>query len=298
MSIPKHAIDNNANRFGRIAGNSPLLAPHIRPMTDPPQQLYYRGDISLLRGHRRLAIVGSRKITPYGRQITARLAGDLSRQGIVVISGLALGVDAEAHRAAVEAHQPTIAILPSCLERVYPRSHQRLAEQIVECGGLLLSEYTKNPQPHKYQFIARNRLIAALSEAVLIPEAAHDSGSLHTAEFALDLGKPVLAVPGNIDRPSSAGTNKLIQTGAGVVLESTDVLEALGIGPIDTRRRMPAGSSSEETTILQLLQAGPLAGTTLLKQSQLTASLFNQTLTMLEVAGKIQSLEAGIWTIV
>lgn len=298
MSIPKHAIDNNANRFGRIAGNSPLLAPHIQPMPDPPLQLFYRGDVSLLAGRRRVAIVGSRKITPYGRQVTTKLSSDLSKQGVVVVSGLALGVDAVAHRAAVEAKRPTIAVLPGSLDSIYPRSHSHLAEQIIKYGGLLLSEYTQNPHPHKYQFIGRNRLIAALAEAVVIPEAAHDSGSLHTAQFALDLGKPVLAVPGNIDAPMSAGTNTLIQTGAGVILSSRDLFESLSMSQDDFSQLATAGTTPEETTILRLLKTGPQDSASLLKQSQLTASAFNQTITMLEVTGTIQSLSTGKWTIV
>lgn len=295
MSIPKHPLANSANKVGKISGHSPLLAATLARLPDPPKQLFYRGNIDLLGDHIRVSVVGSRKVTAYGRRVTNQLASQLAEQGIVVVSGLAFGVDSLAHAAALEAGGLTIAVLPSGLDKIYPASHQRLAEQIIERGGLLLSEYTSGFPPMKHQFIARNRLIAGLCQAAVITEAAERSGSLHTAQFALDEGKTVLAVPGNIDAPTSVGTNNLIKTGAFPVTSVDDILQALGLEP--GQRRLPLGSTSEEDTILKLLASGETATDRLQALSQLPPTVFNQTLTMLEITGAIRSLGAGKWTI-
>lgn len=298
MSILKHPFADNSKLVAKISIQSPLLATTLARIADPPRQLFYRGDITLLKNHYqrpKVAIVGSRKITPYGKRITIQLARDLARQGVIIVSGLAFGVDSLAHRTALESKAPVIAVLPSSLTDVYPASHQQLAQQIVKQGGLLVSEYMDSPHPMKYQFIARNRLIAGLSRAVLITEAAQNSGSLHTAGFAMEQGIPVLAVPGNIDSLTSVGTNKLIKEGAHPVTSAQDVFELLGFKI--TPKVIIKGDNPAEDRLLRLIQAGQQDAGQLLRQSQLEPAVFNQTLTMLEISGKIRSAGAGLWTL-
>lgn len=249
----------------------------------------------------RIAIVGSRNISPYGRQVTTQLARKLAERGIVIISGLALGVDAAAHRAALEAGGFTLAVLPGPVDKVYPATNRRLAEQIIEQGGVLLSEYADYPREQfafKQQCIARNRLVAGLSQAVLITEAAEKSGSLHTARFALEQGKDVLAVPGDITRPGSVGVNNLIKAGATPITSYVDVLHALG-----TEDHQPStaasvrGRNTHEQAIVDLLLKGINDGEALLKKSQLSVSDFNRVLTMLEIGGKIRPMGGNRWII-
>ena len=272
----------------------------LQVISGPPKLLYSSANeaqLQLLLQRKCVAIVGSRKVSAYGRQVTAELAGKLAEQGIVIVSGLALGVDAIAHEAALEANGLTIAVLPGPLEQIYPRSHQQLAQRIVEQGGALLSEYPEGTEAFRGNFIARNRLVAGLSDALLITEAALKSGSLHTANFALDQGKAVLAVPGNITSPTSAGTNNLIRAGATPITSVEDILQVLGIYE-HAKASEVYGRNPEEQAIIDLLLAGTSDGEELQRASQLDIGQFNQTLTMLEISGKIRSLGANQWALV
>ncbi|HTE58438.1 MAG TPA: DNA-processing protein DprA [Verrucomicrobiae bacterium] len=269
------------------------LPDRITSVIPPPKQLYIQGPLKSFLQAPCIAIVGSRRVSPYGRAVTLRLAQELAERGIVIVSGLAIGVDSLAHQAALDAGGRTIAILPTALSSIYPRSHTHLAQSILQAGNVLVSEYADDTPPMKHQFIARNRLIAGLADAVLIPEAAEKSGSLHTAAFALEQGKTILAVPGNITSELSRGTNNLVKTGAIPVTAVSDIFYALGIEPTLRQLRLPADET--ESIILDLLQQGTTDMTQLQIQSGLDPALFNQTLTMLELAGKIRSVGAGHW---
>jgi len=199
-------------------------------LPQPAYKLYVIGNLEILN-HKSLAVVGSRAVTPYGREVTTRLTAEVSWSSIPIISGLALGVDSVAHRAALDAGGHTIAVLPGGIEKIYPPSHSKLAEEVVRNGGALISEHPGTLQPHKYHFIARNRIIAGLAHAVLITEAAEKSGSLHTAQFALDQGKEVLAVPGSIFSGKSTGAHNLINQGAQLVQDSEQILNLFAIAP-------------------------------------------------------------------
>lgn len=257
---------------------------------------YVSDDLDDLLSRPRVAIVGSRKITPYGKQVTAQFAGELARQGVVIVSGLAYGVDAVAHRAALQAGGLTIAVLPSSLEQIYPAAHRGLAEAIVQGGGALFSEYTPGTINYKSNFVERNRIVSGMSDVLLITEAAVNSGTMHTARFALEQGKDVLAVPGNITSPTSAGTNNLLRSGAAPATAVEDVLHVLGIQPSRTAAA-PQGSNEYEQCILDLLLHDHSEGSVLLEQSKLPAEQFNQTLTMLEITGKVRALGNNNWAI-
>jgi DNA processing protein len=243
-----------------------------------------------------VGIVGSRKVTPYGRAVTEKLARELAEQGIVIVSGLALGVDSIAHQACLEGRGGTIAVLPSSVEEVYPVAHRPLARRILERGGALVSEYPTGTPALRQNFIARNRLIAGLSDALLVTEAALKSGSLHTAGFALEQGKTVLAVPGNINSPTSEGTNNLLRTGAILVTSADDVLAALHLKR-RVSKRQPVGETPAEQAILDLLAGGVQDGDQLQVRSGLAIELFNQSLTMLEINGDIKAMGGNQWTL-
>lgn len=264
---------------------------------NPPKVLYVLGNIEGLMDSRRLAVVGTRQVSPYGKQITTRLVEGAASRGVVIISGLALGVDALAHQAALAVTGRTIAVLPCGLDRFYPSSNALLARKILDNGGAIITEYLSGTDARRENFIARNRLVSGLAEAVLITEAAIKSGTIHTAGFALEQGRTVMAVPGNITSPTSAGTNQLIKTGALVVTEFSDILMALKVDNYETKQQTLIGDTEEELIVLKLLASGLSDGGELLRSSGLNAMTFNQTLTMLEIAGKVRPLGAGHWSL-
>ena len=170
-------------------------------------------------------MVGTRKITPYGRRAAAKLAGDLAQCGVTVVSGLARGVDSECHAAAVRLKKPTVGVIGTGIGRCYPPENRALEKAILQYGGAVISELPFNSPPNAFHFPRRNRIIAALSQPVVVVEGEIKSGALITAKLALEMGKDVLAVPGPIDSPQSAGPNSLIQDGAGVVTAASDILD-------------------------------------------------------------------------
>lgn len=269
----------------------------LRDIPDPPKELYVLGNLEPLLQKPRLAVVGSRKVTPYGKLVTSQLAGQMAGKGVVIVSGLALGVDALAHQAALDTHGLTIAVLASGLDQISPTSNHHIARKILETGGAIVSEYPEGIPPIPSNFIIRNRLVSGLSDGVLITEAAAKSGTMHTANFALNQGRIVMAVPGNINSPLSEGTNNLIKTGAITITTASDILQALGLNESKARQTELFGNTKEETLLLTLLQSGITDATVLLNQSNLEAAAFNQTLTMLEISGKIYSLGANHWSL-
>lgn len=291
MSIP---FVLNVNKLTLEDDSTPDILRHI---ASPPQQLFVAGTpLDEVMQHPRVAVVGSRKVSAYGREVTTKLAHELASRGVVIISGLALGVDSLAHKAALEAGGMTVAVLPGPIEKVYPSSHAQLAKQIYDSGGTLVSEYPEGTEIFLSNFIARNRLISALAQAVLITEAAERSGSLHTARFALEQGRDVLAVPGSIFSETSAGANNLIKSGATPVTDYTDVLHVLGIEERPVQQSLLIGSTPAEQAILDILSTGSRDTDVLMFESKLDVTEFNQTLTMLEITGKIRSLGAGQWS--
>lgn len=278
----------------KITPKSPEYPRYLCNIPSPPKQLFVLGNLEKYTSTKLVAVVGSRAITPYGRQVTRQLAGDLASRGIGIVSGLALGVDAVAHQACLDAGGYTIAVLPCGLDAIHPATNRNLALRILAQGGALISEYPAGSMPFKQNFIARNRIVSGLSDALLITEASERSGSLHTANFALEQGKSVLAVPGNITTNTSRGTNNLIKSGATPVTEVNDILYALGFEG-DTQAVDVVGANVEEDTILQLIRRGCSDINELQVQSKLQPDTFSQTLTMLELTGKIRPLGTGQW---
>lgn len=274
--------------------NYPVLLANI---PNPPRQLFYRGSLDTLTTGVKLAVVGSRKYSPYGCGVTHQLVTEIARNGVVIVSGLALGIDGLAHAAALDAGGATVAVLPCGLDKVYPSTHRQLAERILQQGGSLISEYDTGTPPLLQNFVARNRIVSGLCNAILVIEAAEKSGTLHTANFALEQGRTVMAVPGNITSQLSAGTNNLIKSGATPVTCAADILNALGISESPSNKRSILAANAEESVLLQLLLRGTSDASELLALSEFSPALFNQTLTMMEITGKIRPLGAGHWTL-
>ncbi|HSW85056.1 MAG TPA: DNA-processing protein DprA [Candidatus Saccharimonadales bacterium] len=263
-----------------------------------PQILYHMGaPLESLLSRPRVAIVGSRSISTYGSQVTSRLAQELAKQGLVIVSGLAIGADRQAHKSALEVGGLSIAVLPSPLDNIVPYANPHLAQTILNKGGALVSEYPTGVPPLKQNFVARNRIVAGLSQAILITEASEKSGTLHTARFALDQGKEVLAIPGPITTPGSVGTNNLIKTGATLVTSYKDVLYALGMHQRISPQKNIRGRNANEQIIIDLMIQGISDAEIILNKSQLSIKGFNQAMTMLEVGGLIRALGANHWAI-
>ena len=198
---------------------------YLKEIADPPPVLYLRGDIQT-RDQWAVAVVGTRRSTSYGKHVTQQLVGDLARSGATIVSGMARGIDGVAHWAALEAGGRTLAVLGSGISQVYPPEHRALAQQIASSGALL-SEFPPDTPPEAGNFPRRNRIISGLSLGVLVIEAGRKSGALITANYALEQGRDVFAVPGNINARSSVGTNRIIQEGATLVLSAEDILSLL-----------------------------------------------------------------------
>jgi DNA processing protein len=208
----------------------------LRAIHDPPARLYLRGegDVALL-AEPAVAIVGARACSPYGAQVARMLGRELAAAGVVVVSGLARGIDGEAHRGALETDGHTVAVLGCGIDRDYPAAHSALARSIAE-RSLIVSEYEPGVEPAPWRFPARNRIIAGLCVATVVVEARERSGALITADFALEEGREVFAVPGEITSALSAGANALLRLGATPLTVAGDVLESLGIQPAADRR--------------------------------------------------------------
>jgi len=226
-----------------VAYSSDDYPPRLKQIPDPPLVLYVRGDVKVLSRHA-LAIVGTRRPTAYGSQVAQRLARDLAQRQLVIVSGLARGIDSAAHRGALEAAGKTVAVLGSGIDVIYPRENKRLAEQVTECGALI-SEFPPGTSPAPENFPIRNRTISGLALGVVVVEAAEYSGSLITARLALEQNREVFAVPGNITSAQSFGPNHLIKQGAKLVDEWMDVLEEF---PAEIRMQLlPPVEASDET---------------------------------------------------
>lgn len=282
------------NNLKRDAPDFPNI---LRQIPSPPKELFWLGvHPSALLSQPRVAVVGSRKVSAYGRAVTERLTGELARAGVVIVSGLALGVDSIVHQTTLGVSGLTIAVLPTSLDQIYPASHLNLARQIVTSGGCLVSEYSPGTEAFPSNFIARNRLVSGLADVLLITEAAKNSGTMHTAGFALEQGRTVMAVPGNINSPGSEGCNNLIKSGATPVTGVDDVFFALGIDPSAPKQIKIFRGSDNEQKIFDLIRGGMADQEELAVAAKLESPALSTALTMLEINGYIRA-EGGNWTV-
>lgn len=214
--------------FEKITIQDKNYPPLLKEIHDPPQELYVWGNLKPKEKYP-LAVVGTRNVSQYGKQVTTELVTELAKQGLTIISGLALGIDGLAHQSALDTNARTIAVLGSGFYHLYPREHKKLAENIVKSGGAVITEYPPDAKPTQKTFPARNRIIAGLALGVLVIEAPMRSGALITARHALEQNREVFAVPGSIYNKNSDGTNNLIKMGAKPVTNPEDILESFNI---------------------------------------------------------------------
>ena len=259
---------------------------------DCPFFLFYKGDLSLLNMPS-IAIVGTRMPTSYGRMVTEKFSSALAKNNVAIISGLAYGIDTIAHRQSLDVGGKTIAVLGCGINNIYPADHQNLANTIAQ-KGLLLSEYCPSTKATRYSFPARNRIIAGLSDGVLITEAGIKSGTLYTRDYALDFGKDVFAVPGNINNEKSMLPNEIICTGQGMGVTSPEqILQALKIDVKDNKSVDAIQLSFEEDLICKALQSSPQKIEDLTIKTGLSINNLNSYLTILEIRGIITRMLGG-----
>lgn len=274
----------------------------------PPFVLYIKGKFSFnsKENQQTVAIVGTRKITDYGKQVTESLTTDLVNNGFVVVSGLALGVDVVSHKTTLENKGKTIAVLGCGVECCYPRDNQAIYERILESGGAVVSEYPLSSLPSKGSFPSRNRIISGLSRGVLVTEGASDSGALYTAEDAFLSGRPVFAVPGPITSSLSKGPHGLIAKGAKLISGAEEIIQELGIrnqelgksgGPAASQARALRAGTKEEQRIIDLLQNESVHFDELLKRSGINSSKLGGLLSLMEMKGFIKSRDGGFYSL-
>ncbi|MCS7060377.1 MAG: DNA-processing protein DprA [Anaerolineae bacterium] len=268
----------------------------LRPLDDAPPVLYLRGAL-VDADEWAVAIVGTRRATVYGQAVAEMLAAELARNHVTVVSGMARGIDAVAHHAALDAGGRTIAVLGCGVDVVYPPEHRKLAQRIIEHGALV-SDYPPGTQPEAGNFPPRNRLISGLSLGVVVVEADEQSGALITAHFAADQGRDVFAVPGNILNRSSRGANRLIQRGAKLVLDTADILEELNLGAVAEHVEAQAilPQNDAERALLARLSHEPTRADELVRELGLPAEVVTATLAMMELKGMVR--QAGGTTFV
>jgi len=262
----------------------------LREIANPPPVLYLRGELAET-DEWAVAIVGTRRITAYGRQVAERIAAHLAAAGVTVVSGLALGVDTVAHQTALEAGGRTLAVLGSGVDRIYPARNRKLAARIME-NGALISDYPPGTPPEASNFPPRNRIISGLSLATVVIEAGEKSGALITADFAAEQGRDVFAVPGNVLAPQSRGTNRLIQNGAFPLLDPQEILDVLDLNRVVEHRqaRVVLPADATEAQLFDLLGHEPLHVDDIRARTGLPIEQVTAALALMELKGMVRQV--------
>jgi len=263
----------------------------LKGIKNAPEVIYYRGEMK--SDENCFAVVGTRRFSPYGKQVALEMAGDLAEAGLIIVSGLAPGIDTFAHTATVERRKRTIAVLGTGVDEksIYPQSNLKLAQKILETGGALISEYPPDQRGTQFTFPQRNRIISGLSLGILVVEAKEKSGALITAEWARKQKRKIFAVPGPIHSLNSKGCHYLIKNGAKLVENANDILEELNLKCLRFHLRQETlGENEEESLILEALKEGPLYIDKIIGKTKLKASEVASTLAILEIKGKVRNL--------
>jgi len=271
----------------------------LKEVKDAPEVLYCRGELK--SDEQCFAVVGTRRCSSYGKQVALEIAGDLAGAGLIIVSGLAPGIDTFAHQATIERNKRTIAVLGTGLDEksIYPQSNLKLAQRILETGSCLISEYPPGTPGSKFTFPNRNRIISGLSLGVLVVEAKEKSGALITARHAFEQNRKVFAIPGPIHSLNSKGCHYLIKNGAKLVENANDILKELhlflptpGVG-----KRGVMGENEEENLILETLKEEALDIDRIIEKTKLSAAAVASTLAILEIKGKVRNLGGNIYAI-
>ncbi|UCC62704.1 MAG: DNA-processing protein DprA [Anaerolineae bacterium] len=269
---------------------SPEYPERLRNIYGPPPVLYLRGAFTAA-DEWAVAVVGTRRATVYGKEAAKQIGSGLARAGVTVVSGLARGIDAVAHQAALDAGGRTVAVLGSGVDVVYPAENRRLMERIIK-GGAVLSEYVLGTPPEASNFPPRNRIISGLSLGAVIVEAGARSGALITADYAAEQGRDVFAVPGNMFNRGSLGCNRLIQQGAKLILGVEDILEELNLTMVSQQQELQAivPENETESLVLNLLSTEPLHVDELVRQTDLSVPEVSSTLALMELKGMVRQV--------
>lgn len=291
FDLDRYTQQVEASKVGVLTWESQDYPGLLREIPAAPPLLFVRGVYEPV-DRWAVAVVGTRRLSAYGRQVTRDLVAGLVNNGITIVSGLARGIDAVAHRTAVEEGGRTIAVMASGIDKVYPPEHRDLAHAIVDGHGALVSDYPFGAEPESAHFPARNRLISGLSLGVLVVEAGEKSGALITAQYALEQNRDVFAVPGNIHSPVSVGTNRLIQQGGKLVMRVDDVLEELNLKMAVDQQVAKAvlPETAEEAALIAQLSSQPLHVDELGRLTGMPSSLISSTLTIMELKGMVQQV--------
>jgi len=299
--IPQLHAQLESEHIRILSFNDTEYPPLLKEIYDYPVLLYIRGSIDSVLQRPTIAVVGTRKPTPYGQQATRTIVRELAASGIIIISGLAIGLDSIAHETAVESNGITIGVLGSGIadKSITPRSHIHLAHAIIQKGGAIVSEYSPDMQAGKGTFPARNRIIAGLSVGALVIEASSGSGSLITAKSALEYNRDVFAVPGSIFSPASEGTNTLLKQGARPVSCAQDIFDALQFSSqaqeISRSARDTSHLSAEDRMILVALENESLTIDALARITHLSVPVIGSRITFLELEGFVQDTGNGLY---
>jgi len=278
-----------------ITGESPLYPRQLRDIHAPPIVLYVWGELQE-RDHHAIGVIGARRTTHYGMESAKKLAYQLAYAGLTVVSGLARGIDTAAHQGALAAKGRTVAVIGSGLAKLYPPENTGLAEKIRSGNGAIVSEFSMEIEPDRQTFPMRNRIISGWSHGILVVEAGLNSGALITAAQALEQGRSVYAVPGHINAPSAMGSNRLIQQGAKLVMDASDILDDLQILLPETKPSPQAAAralpplSEEERRVYQSIDATETAIDDIAAKSQLPSSAVSSTLLQLELKRLVKQL--------
>ena len=268
----------------------------LKNIPNAPLVLFALGNIDLLK-MQSIAVVGTRKPTDYGKEVSKIFCTKFAQAGLVIISGLAYGIDCIAHKTAIENNSKTIAVMAGGLDEIYPSAHTGLAKNIILSGGLLISEYFPKIRPTQYSFPERNRIISGLSDGVLVVEAGENSGSLHTISHALDQGKEIYIIPANITSEASYGSNRILtEIPHAMVTSPNQILDKMGIKFKNNNLKLSL--SENETKIYNLIKKGGLNFDELAQKSEINVSMLNSMLTLMEMNGIIKRLPGNIIKVV
>ena len=263
----------------------------LKKIKNAPEVIYYRGEMK--SDENCFAVVGTRRFSPYGKQVALEMAGDLAEAGLIIVSGLAPGIDTFAHTATVERRKRTIAVLGTGVDEksIYPQSNLKLAQKILETGGALISEYPPDQRGTQFTFPQRNRIISGLSLGILVIEAKEKSGALITAHYAFEQNRKVFAIPGPIHSLNSKGCHYLIKRGAKLVESANDILKDLNLpAGRQVYQKGIIGETEEENLILNVLKEEVLDIDKIIEKTKLSAAKVASTLAILEIKGKVRNL--------
>jgi DNA processing protein len=288
------------NNFEKLANHFTILDDEypelLKKIYDPPLLLFYAGDLQLLTSEYLVSMVGSRHTTHYHQASADKIISELAGSPLVIVSGLAIGLDTACHQAALKNNLATIAVLGSGLDQAsfYPKVNFKLAQEIIQKGGLILSEYPIGTKPALHQFPRRNRILAGLSRATVVISGALKSGTLITAQVALDEGREVFALPGNINQQLCQGPNSLLQNGANIITSGQDILDYYQLKPQQQLKIKTLDLTANEKIIVELLKIEPLNLESLLYKTKWSLPLLQSTLSSLEIKNIVQTEHDGL----